>query len=328
MQKQSCFLRRVTAAIILLIAAWGIPAKSQSAPDPSANNLVMPARPYTIPLYWQGDTVNNRWEPHTAILIPVRLKNCPKRFFMQFDTGSPYSLFYRNKLAAIQEMYPKAMQLGESGSKLMNFSFTAGSMPVLAKEIEVKLFDSSTVNWKDKKSIEIIGTLGADFIDGRAIMIDYPEKKLTISQFISPKLSARLSLTDFVYAGKRILLPAKVEGKETMLYFDTGSSMYELLTDKKTCEALAAPGSEFIQSKVRSWDKYLTAVSIASNAGIEMSGILIPVHYVTYVEGVSSSRAEQMRKMGIGGMTGNKIFTGCTLVLDTKNKKFAIIPKK
>ena len=113
-----------------------------------------------------------------------------------------------------------------------------------------------------------------------------------------------------------------------MLYFDTGSSMYELLTDKKTSQSLAAPQSELIQSKVRSWDKILIANSLASNERIEIAGVQIKLRYSTYMEGVSNAQVEQMMKMGIGGMTGNKLFLNYKLILDTKNKQFGLVPSE
>ncbi len=323
MQTQAKFLKCMAAVLISGTVLFNI-ACAQARPQPADNQLVLPAQTYSIPFYWQGDSVNSKWEPHTAILIPVKLKNCPKQFYMQFDLGSPYSLFYTNKLAAIQSKYPKALQLDKTADKLLNFSFKAGKMPVTAKEIVVKQFDSSSINWKSN-SIEIIGTLGVDLIDGKTAVIDYPAKKLVLSAAVSPKLLPRLSLNDFMYVGRRILFPSVIQGKQTMLYFDTGSSMYELLTSKQTCEALAVPGTALIQNKVWSWSRFLTANSLASNASITIGGINVPVHYVTYMEGTSNSQAEQMMKMGIGGMTGNKIFLDYKLVLDTKNKKFGLV---
>ncbi len=323
MQTRAKFLKRITAIVVSGAALCSNIISAQTKPQQADNQLVLPAKTHSIPFYWQGDSVYSKWEPHTAILIPVKLKNCPKQFYMQFDLGSPYSLFYKNKLAAIQSKYPGAIQLDKPGDKLLSFSFKAGKMPVTAKEIVVKQFDSSDINWKNN-SIEIIGTLGADLIDGKTAIIDYPKRKLILSSSIPGKLAPRLSLSDFMYVGRRILLPSVIQGKQTLLYFDTGSSMYELLTNKQACEAMAVPGSELMQSKVMSWGKYLTANTIASNASITIGGMNIPIRYVTYIEGTSNSQAEQMMKMGIGGMTGNKIFLDYKLVLDTKNKKFGL----
>lgn len=315
------FLNRIIILFITIMMNYGT-ALSQSMPDLAANNLQLPARAYNIPFYWQGDSVNMQWEPHTAMLIPVKLPGCPKQFYMQFDLGSPYSLFYKNKITAIRSKYPKT-KLNNKDS-LQNFSFTAGKMPVLAKKIVVKQFDNTGIDW-NKNDMEIIGTLGTDLIDGKTVVIDYPKQRLTLSSSVSGKLSTQVSLTDMLYFNRRILLPASILGKRTMLYFDTGSSMYELLTNKQTCEIMAIPGSIPLQSKVNSWGKLLIVNTYPSNDSISINQKNIYIHNVSYIEVTNATQAEQMIKMGIGGMTGNKLFLNYKLVLDTKNKKFGLI---
>ncbi|RXK58410.1 hypothetical protein ESA94_17375 [Lacibacter luteus] len=313
-----------SAAVIFFMLLVADTAKAQVASAIPDNQLLLPAKAQTITFYWQGDSINAKWEEHTAILLPVKLKNCPRRFYMQFDLGSPYSLFYKNKLRAIQARYPKAVQLKETDHELTDYSFHVDKMPVSAKQIAVKAFDSSTVNWSDKNSIEIIGTIGADLLDGKVGIIDYPKKKLTISAAIPVELAANAPLTDFIYIQRRILLPAVIKGKQTLLYFDTGSSMFELLTNRKTVELLAVD-KQVIQSNVKSWGSYLTANTVATNDSIEIGNSKIPLNKATYIDGASNSQAEQMMKMGIGGMTGNKLFLNYTLIIDTKNKKFGLV---
>ncbi|SKC00133.1 hypothetical protein SAMN05660226_04197 [Parapedobacter luteus] len=245
---------------------------------------------------------------------------------MQFDTGAPYSLIYKNKLNAIQLKYPSSIPSNEIGGKLENFSFKADQTPIVVKEIEVKQFDDSAIDWKDENRIEIIGTIGTDLIDGKVAIIDYVNKKLTVSQSIPERLMENISLSDFIYSNRHILLPAKVNGKETVLYFDTGSSMFELLTDRETSKQLAIPNEKPIQYKVNSWGNFLIANTLASNSSIEIANISIPIGASTFFEGVSNAQIEQMSKMGIGGMTGNKLFLNYILVLDTKHHKFGLLP--
>lgn len=323
MQLTLTLLQRTLPAILCTLL-FANTANAQSSPAISDNYLVLPANVQPIHFFWLGDTINAKWEQHTALLLPVKLKNCPKLFYMQFDLGAPSSVLYKNKLMAIQTKYPKAMQLTALDEKLMNFSFTIDKTPLLAKQITVKQFDSSTVHWADKNSIEIIGTIGADLIDGKVAIIDYPNKQLLLSQTIPADVAAAVSLTDFIYVQRTILLPAKIKGKQTILYFDTGSSMYELLTDKKTAQSLAVDKKVF-QSKVKSWGKDLTANTVATNDSIEINGCKIILRNATFIEGVSNSQVEQMMKMGIGGMTGNKLFLSYKLLLDTRNKKFGLV---
>lgn len=324
--KLKCLKSAITVIIITFL--WHNFAIAQSVSSISNNYLELPSKTHSITFYWQGDTINAQWEEHTAILLPVKLKNCPKLFYMQFDLGSPYSLFYKNKLVAIQAKYPKALQLKESENSLKNYAFQIDKMQLLAKQIVVKQFDSSTINWADNNRTEIIGTIGADLIDGKVAIIDYPKKTITISQSIPAKLNSKLTLTDFIYAQRRILLPATILGKQTILYFDTGSSMYQLLTDKKTAESLAARDSAVVQTNVKSWDKFLTANTVSTNDSIEINGCKIAIRKATFIDGMSNSQVEQMMKMGIGGMTGNKLFLEYKLILDTKNKKFSLAPSR
>ncbi|NII27149.1 hypothetical protein HB364_18825 [Pseudoflavitalea sp. X16] len=295
-------------------------ALAQLPPSLPPNQLTLPAGNYTLPLHWKGDSLRGRWEPYVALLIPVTLPGCPQTFYMQFDTGAPYSLFYGNKLQAIHRKYPATTAPGDS---LTNYRFKAGPLPITARQIAIRSFDSSGIDWKNKRAPQIIGTLGADLLENKVIIIDYPRKSL----FIGDSLPAHLQptqLTSFLFAMRRILLPATIKGKNTILYFDTGSSAFELLTDKATCHKLASDSSGAVQYPVQSWGKTLTANTIATNDSITVGGLTIPVRHATWIEGVSDDQVSQMMKMGIGGMTGNKLFLSYILVLDTKSKKFGL----
>lgn len=289
-----------------------------------ANQLVLPSKDFVVIFSWQGDSIHGKWEANTAMLIPVHIKKCPRVFYMQFDLGSPYSLLYKNKVDGIRQKYPDAITSLQTKEKLENFSFVLDKTPLLAKEIIIKQFDSTTIDWKDNNAIEVIGTIGTDLVDGKVAMINYPNQKLSISQGIPQKLMQRLSLTDFVYANRSILLPAKIKDKETMLYFDTGSSMFELLSDKETCNQLATHDTAVTRFPVKSWDKELTANTLTVNQNIEFANTTIPLRSCTYMDGVSDSQVEHMLKLGIGGMIGNKLFLNYILVLDTQLKKFGL----
>ena len=299
-------------------------AHSQGMPALPDNQLQLPTNNFSIPFTWLGDSVNGKWEPHAVLLLPVKLENCRKTFYMQFDLGHPYSVFYKNKLEAIGQKYPNVIELKDS-VKLTHFSFSVGKTTITAASIPVQQFDSTGINWANKKSKDIIGTIGSDLVDGKTVIIDYPNLQITVATSVPGKIKKKVSLTGFMYVMRSIILPAKINGEQTMLYFDSGSSMYELLTDKKTAEALALPNSKATQNRVRSWDRLLTANSLPSNASIEINGRSIPIHQTTFMEGMSNSQVERMMKMGIGGMTGNKLFLPYKLILDTKNKKFGLL---
>lgn len=309
-------LIKINALLLLVLFSY-----FSTAQEPPANQLTVPDKPYTIPFTWKGDSINGQWDDHAAMLIPVQFSHCPYTFYMQFDLGSPYSLFYTNKMAAISARYPKAVQVTDTTKKLSGFSFAAGGMKILAKEMVMRPLGNAAVN-RAPQPYEIVGTLGTDLIDERQVLIDYPGRRITINY--QPKDQPELA--DLYYQGRRILLPSLIRGKRSILYFDTGSSAFELLTDKETVLSLASAGAVPVKYHVSSWGRMLEATSMATGDSITIASGKIPISKATYIEGASDAQVKQMMQMGIGGMTGNKLFLRSLLFLDLKNRKFSVMP--
>lgn len=306
----------------LLSIFWLQTALAQ-LPSLPANQLTFAAGHHTLPLHWKGDTLGQQWNPHAALLIPVTIPDCPHTFYMQFDTGSPYTVFYGNKLQAIYRKYPALAALHNTGDSLSGFHFNAGPLAITARQVAVRSFDSTGIRWEDKRTPILIGTLGTDLIDNKVVAIDYPRQQLHIADSVLPEFR-KGSPAGFLYTMRRILLPAEVAGKKTVLYFDTGSSAFELLTDKATCHRLAGDTALSVQYPVQSWGKTLTAHTIVTTDSITLAGHTIALRHATWIEGVSDTQVNQMMKMGIGGMTGNQLFLSGILVLDTRAKQFRL----
>jgi hypothetical protein len=296
-------------------------ARRVAAQNGPSSELILPGGPHGLSFKWAGDSINGKWDEHAAILVPVKLKNCPQTFYMQFDLGSPSSIFYTNKLKPVADRYKSAVLLNDTASTLTSIDFSIDDMAVSGKELVLRNVQEADARaGQDKGSI--IGTLGVDLLDNRQVLIDYPNRKI----WINYQQKENVLLADLVYGRRSILFPAMIKGKSTMLFFDTGSSAFELLTDKSTALTLAIDSTSPVTFKVRSWDRMLDGFSFSSNDSISFAQTTLPLHSVTYIEGASDSQVERMRKIGIGGMTGNKLFIHSRLLLDLANKKFAILP--
>jgi hypothetical protein len=162
-------------------------------------------------------------------------------------------------------------------------------------------------------------------IDGKTLVIDYPKRKLSIVTNLQEKLIQKTAPTSFMLMKGSILIPATLNNKQTILFFDTGSSAFELLTSKETAGKLATPNMITESYPVKSWGKTLTANTATTADSLEMASLKLPIKKVTYIEGASDNQVQQMLKLGIGGMIGNKLFLNSILFIDTKNKKFGII---
>lgn len=299
--------------------------RAQQMPPLSPNALTLPAKGYTIPFVWQGDSTAAGWEPHAAMLLPVKLPHCPKTFYMQFDLGSASTLFYTAKVKAIRERYPQSLPADTA----QGFSFTAGKMPVAVKTILQRPNGSGVIHWKDKASIDIIGTIGADFLDGRVLVIDYPAQKIYNGEALPAALAKKeLNPTPFYFNQRSVLLPAVLHGKKTLLFFDTGSSAYSLLTDSATCASLASPNTAERTYPVKAFYGEWTAHTVQTADSISIGSQFLPLGQATYMGGVGAQQVAQMKRLGIGGMTGNRLFLQQVLVLDGKGKKFGIVKSK
>lgn len=306
---------------MILLASFVLMAQLH-AQVPATAIGISASKKYIVPFSWLADSVNGNTEPHAAMLIPVQLPNCPKQFYMQFDMGAPNTIFYKNKLRAISEKYPSFHKLQDTDSSLQQIVITTGKNKIEVTNVRLLDFGEKTIDWSSGKK-EIIGTIGSDWLENRTVLINYPQQQIVLNYTVAAKLQNRF--TDFSYVQRNIMLPVTIKGKKTMLYFDTGSSAFALLTSKETALSMAVADAVTNRYPVKSWGRTLYANSLVTADSVEMSQLKIPLHTVTYMEGASEEQVSRMLKLGIGGMTGNKLFLHSGLVLDTKNKKFMLI---
>ncbi|MET0298150.1 MAG: hypothetical protein ABW036_00270 [Flavitalea sp.] len=320
---------RFGIAFICFLKIQMLTLSAQSQGGISNSKISFPDTSVSIPFTWQGDSLADGWEPHVSILVPVKVPGCPKQFYMQFDTGSPYSMFYRNKLKEIRDRYPHSIpSASDNDTTVRNFDLQFQGATGRVFEIRIRKTEGNNIDWMNDSIPEIIGTLGVDLFDGKVVKIAYQHQLLVLSDRIDTSAYPG-QFKNFIYAGGRILFPAILAQKRTILYFDTGSSMFELLTDKITFELLKRKDGAVIKSRMWSWDKYLTANMSVSDAGIEIAGSSMAIRRISYIENANEAQVQQMQRMGIGGMTGNKLFLGYDLIIDTKTKQFAILkPQK
>ncbi|WP_276481868.1 hypothetical protein [Paraflavitalea pollutisoli] len=306
--------------LALLLATVRLTQAQTPQPSTLPNYLSYPAGTFTLPLHWKGDSLHQQWEPQASLLIPVSLPGCTRTLYMQFDTGSPYTLLYRQPLQAVHRLFPKTSYGKNLTDTLYQFGFKAGKLPLTAQKIAVINHGDSIIAPNEPL---IIGTIGTDLIDHKVVTLDYQHLQLTISDSLPANWQAHQARA-FHYAMRRILLPANLSGKQTILYFDSGSSAFPLLIDKATCHQLAIDSTRQTSYPVQSWGRTLTAHTFDTRDSISLAGLRLPIRQVTWIEGANAGQAQQMMRMGIGGMTGNKLLLHHRLVLDTRAKIFMV----
>ncbi|RAJ00419.1 hypothetical protein LX64_04125 [Chitinophaga skermanii] len=258
-----------------------------ATPVSAQQNFQWKNTPRSVPFTWSA----SENDPHAAMLIPITDSKTGKQLFLQFDTGVMQSVLYNEQGDSVRW-------------KLGNYQLLVLHLP--AKQLQ-----------HDGK---IAGTLGLDFIQDYIVEIDYPACKINFK----PRIASNLQWSSLTVTPKGLMLPAKIRGQQTQLFFDSGSSAFPLVTDEETFATLALNGKPANKYTANSWGRTLDVYTAPTNDSILLGGKLLPILTVAHIAGASEQQVAMMKKIGIGGLTGNKLFLQQRLLLDIRGKRFAI----
>jgi len=289
---------------------------------PPANQLTVAGLPVRTPFVWRADTTDGHAMPHAGLLIPVQLPNCPRTCYLQFDTGAPYSVLYAPSLAALHARYPALP--AAAADTVRNFRFALGNGQVQARWMLVLPRGGSALP-ADSTAPFIIGTLGSDVVDGRALVLDYARRRFTLAASVPDSLVPRTDFVPLAFTNRRVLLSMGVQGEPRQLMFDTGSSAFALMTSKGNWEQMAQPGAVPRTAVVNSWGHPLTSYTVATLATLNLNAVALPLRTVTYIEGTTPMQNLLTRFSGLGGMLGNAPFAERTVILDVRNERFGLV---
>lgn len=292
----------------------------------ASDDLVIAPPGGSAPMRWASSKFGERTEPRAALLLPVRFEGLDKTFYAQFDLGAKSTLFYGKTLAAIGDRAP-GLKPGPDGA-LGPVRFMIGD--VRASIAKPKVRDDigdPHIDWGDPESVDLIGTIGVDMLEGRVLTVDFKTMRLDVGDAAPPALSAPAHWSTMTLKSRWVLLDATLEDKPTKLLLDTGSSAFSLLIDKTRWSQMTT-GQDAESFPVNSWGKKLVAHTAPTKARVVIGGLDTPLGDVTYIEGTSAAQGLMMRATGMGGMTGNRLFFDRILILDAPGGRYAVMEAK
>jgi hypothetical protein len=320
-------LVKILLSVVLLLVLSGLGGyfymKQKFAPP--ANQLSITGLPATGPLRWTADTTAKPAVLHEALLVPVRLPNCPRTLYLQLDTGAPYTLLYAHQLEVLRRHYPVlSAALQAPQDTVRNFRFSLGGAPVTMRQARV-LAQGRPALPADTLAPYVIGTLGTDVLEGRVLVLDYARNQFTLDQQVPDSLARRAEFGPLAFTNRRVLLDAGLQQKQQQLLFDSGSSANSLITSQNIWSELAVPGAPTRTTASNSWGKKLLVHTAPTAAQIRFGAIEAPLRTVTYIEGMNLMQQTLMRFSGMAGMLGNEPFLGTTLILDVKGGRYGVV---
>lgn len=326
-------VKRILIILLVLIISGGIGSffyfknKFMSAPP---NRLVLSNLGQPFEFIWSRGDINGVDEPHFAMFVPVSIPGVDRKFFMQFDTGAPSTVLNYDKVLSINEKYGNIFQIDtvDNQVQITDVSLKVGTVNVEASSLYFR-GRGSKIDWSDSTSIIKIGTVGSDFMEKHALIMNFKNEQITLAASIPQTIDKDAEYLPFTFDGRKIFLSAKLNNEPASLWYDSGSSAFELIVEESTFLELAAPGAERLTYTGTSWGNGITIHNINSNGEFQFGSTSVPLTYVTFIEWPNKLQAWIMKASNIGGdlggMTGNKLFLGKTLVLDTPNLRYSVI---
>jgi hypothetical protein len=314
------FLCKLSSVLPLFIIVALTGCQSTPSTPPAQINVIEAVG--NIPIIW-GATARPAPLPplqHASLLVPVTIAGLDTtRLHMQFDLGHPSTVIYQQKWADIAKRLNQAPDL----KRIPSLSLKIGSLNMTANDVGVISYPGGGIDWSSDK-VEVVGTIGADFIDGRVVVLDFKRNIITLARSRDGVAPSNLRYQPFSFQGRRILLPATFDGNEVRIMYDTGSSAFAWLTNESTFTRLARKETSPISYPIRSWDKMLTAHTVATDAQVKIGDVTFPIGELSRIEGMGVMQEAAISIMGIGGMVGNKLFLGRTVIIDVAKREFAI----
>ncbi|MFK7817204.1 MAG: hypothetical protein AB8G99_00675 [Planctomycetaceae bacterium] len=288
---------------------------------------------------WLKDTPNTlavdselvtsfRWGPkQDAMLIPVRIEGFSTKFHMQFDTGSA-STFLRSQ--AVEALMARGMEVDlfrkDEGTYIKSFEFAVGDATIVLKDGYVR-GRTAEIDWDNPNASNLIGTIGADFLDQKVCEIDFPGKQLRLHSN-RPKKFDGATFTPFAFKGRRIILPVRVAGGDEHVFWDSGCSSFGLLTSAYYYHKLTDADVEETRFNANRHGDPVFIHRRESAQPIEFGSTSCSIKNIAYAnlyEAAQTAFGRFSGLVGFIGFLGNQPFNDCTLVIDSQQNEFLVI---
>lgn len=301
-------IRKIVFAFLAIsgVAAIGGALYFDRKFTPKENYLTVENESGIVPLIWEGTKKN-------ALLLPIHFEKDTATYYLQFDTGSPYTILYSQSIQNLPSITTKGT--------VAKASFCIGKTKISSDQFSI--YNQGNDIKKTVGALNIIGTLGTDVLDQRKTVLNFKENYMVLNLTKVPA-TFQNKLTDFTFKKRRLIIEGEVQGKQSNFLFDSGTSAFELITNKEVWENLKLKNSKITIEKSKSWDKILSTFTANSNQKIHFHKSEIPLKNVTYVEGYSPIQYAMMQFSGMTGMLGNKIFLNNSLYIDCSENKIGI----
>jgi hypothetical protein len=277
-----------------------------------------------IPFEWVSDSVSGKYFDKLAINIPVSINGLPHKFNMQFDLGAVTTVIYGNSIAKYLDKYSwfnnkidstKSFIInGQKNSMFKNVGLSLGNVSFGERNIGYfkdygEPIPTDSIYTSTEKHI---GTIAPDLFKDKYLIIDYPNKRICVTKNLPRKL-AKVDFQACSITRGRITIPLTINGKVENLMFDSGSSMFSLITSEENANQISV--NNIVDSlSGNSWGDNITVYGKKITSEVKFGKTILQASNVYYFK--NEMIAEFFKQQNIWGITGNAYFINKMVIID------------
>ncbi|HEX6053500.1 MAG TPA: hypothetical protein VFZ21_29730 [Gemmatimonadaceae bacterium] len=260
----------------------------------------------------------------SVLQVPVRLPNAPDSLFLQLDTGSDQTMFYE---IPYRELRP---DLPDPPPRFVLERATVGT----------ELLDRDTIWLRPKSGRPIastrartIGTLGADVLRTRVLIIDYAAARFALlppGVAVPPDLDQRTRWTTLTARDGKLFIHARVAGNDRDdLFFDSGSSAFPLVVRRELWRQLTGrePGDAANDVwTATSWGREVPLIGAPLLGSVAIAGLEFRAP-MTFFHGDTAGPPGffETSQYPVAAYIGNVLFAdSLTVIVDAERRRFGI----
>jgi hypothetical protein len=277
---------------------------------------------------WKEDTIQGAELEKSSILVPVKLNGIDEELFMQLDLGANRTMIYNNTLSAFYEKHPDLKRdtiqketysiLNNASIKINDFQILKANRLYVLKDFGQTKIDTNYI---------LIGTLGYDILGNNVLILDFKTNQFAICEIVPNELQSKITYIKGADLEKfPIILPFKLGKRKIRLLYDTGASMFPIITGTNRLKRIAKRRKLEEVDSVCAWGKMIPIYK-AKETKNKTGNLTIENIDLGKIEIYGEKRLNKLTYIGryLYGITGNVVFDNKTLIIDRKNNSFGIL---
>jgi hypothetical protein len=286
-----------------------------------------------FPFQWVGDSVANQYFDKAAIFVSIQVNHLKGNTVAQFDLGSNATMLYGNAIKNYFGSRAALLAMTDTSTKATNES---GIVTYQAKGVSIALGKTvyrNTIlydNYGDEipgdslytTSSKLVGTIGADIVKGRVLIIDYPHQRMCLLDTLDDFWTSHTSFVVTKIVNSRMHIPITAGGKKYWFLFDTGASLFPINTDSGTWAKIVGGSTPKDSMWIDTWGAKALVYGARWNHDIYLGGMKLvkgEVWYSNFKPWLDIYRGAQ-----VSGTVGNVFFLQDIIVIDFKNSRFGV----